>query len=42
LLQDDALRADMIAKGLKRAELFSWTRAAEQTVDVYRSAAEKR
>ena len=41
LLQDDTLRADTIAKGLKRSELFSWTRAAEQTLDVYRSVVDK-
>lgn len=41
LLTDDALRADMIAKGLKRAESFSWKRAAQETFDVYRNVADK-
>ena len=36
LLTDDSLRADMIAKGLKRAESFSWKRAAQETLEVYR------
>jgi glycosyltransferase involved in cell wall biosynthesis len=41
LLSDDALRADMIAKGLKRAESFSWRRAAEETLEVYRKVADQ-
>ena len=40
LLSDDGLRADMIAKGLKRAESFSWKRAAQETLEVYRKVAE--
>ena len=42
LLTDDALRADMIAKGLKRSESFSWRRAAEETLEVYRRIAGSR
>jgi glycosyltransferase involved in cell wall biosynthesis len=41
LLSDDALRADMVAKGLKRAESFSWRRAARETLEVYRKVADK-
>ena len=41
LLSDDGLRADMIAKGLKRADSFSWKRAAQETLDVYRRVAGK-
>jgi glycosyltransferase involved in cell wall biosynthesis len=40
LLTDDGLRADMIAKGLKRAEAFSWKRAAQETLEVYRKVAD--
>jgi glycosyltransferase involved in cell wall biosynthesis len=36
LLTDDALRADMISKGLKRVKSFSWERAARETLEVYR------
>ena len=39
LLTDPALREELRAKGLKRAEAFSWQRAAEQTMVVYRKAA---
>jgi len=35
LLTDEALRADLRAKGLARASEFSWQRAAKQTLDVY-------
>jgi glycosyltransferase involved in cell wall biosynthesis len=41
LLSDDALRAEMIAKGLKRAESFSWRRAAEETLKVYHKVADQ-
>jgi len=33
---DEARRADMIAKGFKRAACFSWRRTAEETLAVYR------
>lgn len=39
LLTDQALRAELRAKGLQRAAAFSWSRAAEQTMAVYRKAA---
>jgi glycosyltransferase involved in cell wall biosynthesis len=41
-LTDDALRADMIAKGLKRVKCFSWERAARETLEVYRRVSGKR
>jgi len=36
LLSDEALRQQMIDKGLKRARLFSWRKAALETLDIYR------
>jgi len=39
LLTDPRLRAAMQNKGLQRAAAFSWQRAAEQTMAVYRKAA---
>ncbi len=36
ILTDEELRASLIAKGLKRAKMFSWDRAAQETLDVYR------
>ncbi len=39
LLTDQALRASLRDKGLQRAAAFSWSRAAEQTMAVYRMAA---
>lgn len=39
LLSDDALHAELRAKGLQRAQLFSWERAARQTLEVYRKVA---
>lgn len=36
LLTDEALRAELRAKGLQRAARFSWERAAQQTMAVYR------
>ena len=35
LLYDSALRAEMIARGKARAELFSWKKCAEETAQVY-------
>jgi glycosyltransferase involved in cell wall biosynthesis len=35
LASQPALRADLAARGLQRAEAFSWTRTAEQTLCVY-------
>ncbi len=39
LLDDDKLRATMRTKGLQQARQFSWQRAAEETLTVYREAA---
>lgn len=36
VLTDQDLRASLIAKGLKRAEIFSWKRAARETLETYR------
>ncbi len=36
LLGDDDLHAEMSEKGLQRARVFSWERAARRTLDVYR------
>ena len=36
VLTDEDVRANLIAKGLKRAQMFSWERAAQETLDVYR------
>jgi glycosyltransferase involved in cell wall biosynthesis len=38
VLTDPALRADLRARGLARAALFSWGEAARRTLDVYRRA----
>ena len=38
LAEDAALREALAAKARARAPLFSWSRAAEQTLEVYRSA----
>ncbi|UCC86222.1 MAG: glycosyltransferase family 4 protein [Anaerolineales bacterium] len=39
ILTDEDLRASLIAKGLKRAKMFSWRRAAQETLDVYHQVA---
>ena len=36
VLTDEALRAELIAKGLKRAQCFSWEKTALQTLELYR------
>ncbi len=36
LLADPARRADLVARGLARAKMFSWVETARQTWDVYR------
>ncbi len=41
LLSDAALREEMVAKGLKRAACFSWTRAARETLELYRRVADQ-
>lgn len=38
-LTDEHLRRSLIQKGLQRAKLFTWERAAEQTFQVYREVA---
>jgi glycosyltransferase involved in cell wall biosynthesis len=38
LLDDNDLRAEMRARGLARAQAFTWQRTARQTLDVYRQA----
>ncbi len=35
ILTDEALRADLIAKGFKRAQCFSWEKTALQTLELY-------
>jgi glycosyltransferase involved in cell wall biosynthesis len=39
VIADAALRADLCARGVKRAAQFSWERAARETLDVYRAVA---
>jgi len=41
LVDDPDLRAELRAKGLKRAAMFSWRRAAQQTLKVYEQATQK-
>jgi glycosyltransferase involved in cell wall biosynthesis len=36
VLDDDSLQADLRARGLERAKQFTWQRAAQQTLAVYR------
>ncbi len=38
VLTDDALRAELVARGLRRAADFSWTHTAELTMETYRRA----
>jgi glycosyltransferase involved in cell wall biosynthesis len=40
VLNDKALRQEMRERGLRRAQGFSWTKTAQQTVQVYRRAIE--
>jgi len=35
LMSDDALRAELIAKGLARAQTFTWGRAAQELLTIY-------
>ena len=39
--RDDALRADLTARGLARARQFSWDRTARETLEVYRTVLEE-
>ncbi len=41
VLSDEKLRREMSQKGLKRAQIFSWERAARETLDVYRKVANR-
>lgn len=41
VLTDNALHDELAAKGLKRAALYSWERAARETVEVYRKVAKQ-
>jgi glycosyltransferase involved in cell wall biosynthesis len=41
VLTDDKLRRELCEKGLKRAQTFSWERAARETLAVYRLVAQK-
>jgi glycosyltransferase involved in cell wall biosynthesis len=36
VLKDESLRKQMIKRGLARAELFSWERCAQETIEIYR------
>jgi glycosyltransferase involved in cell wall biosynthesis len=38
MLGDDAMKADLVHKGLARAATFSWGRCARETLDVYQFA----
>lgn len=38
LLDDPALRSELIRRGLERAALYSWERGASETIDIYRQA----
>ena len=40
VLDDEALRREMRERGLQRAKGFSWTKTAQETVQVYRRAME--
>jgi glycosyltransferase involved in cell wall biosynthesis len=40
--EDDALHAELREKSLRRAQVFSWERAARATMEVYRRAYEER
>ena len=39
LCSDQNLRRDLRQKGLTRAQRFSWAKAAEQTIEIYRQVA---
>lgn len=41
VLSDEKLRDEMRTKGLKRAATFSWKRAAQETLQVYRQVAQR-
>lgn len=37
VISDNKLRGEMITKGLKQVNLFSWRKTAEKTLDIYKS-----
>jgi glycosyltransferase involved in cell wall biosynthesis len=39
ILTDEKLQLDLRKKGLERAKLFSWSKAAKKTLDIYKSLA---
>ena len=39
ILDDSSLRMSLREKGLRRAKLFTWSRCAEMTLNLYRSIA---
>ncbi len=41
MAENESLRNELSAKGLERASLFTWNKAAEETLEVYREAAEE-
>lgn len=40
--EDEALRSDLVARGVERVRAFSWETAARRTLEVYRAVAEGR
>lgn len=42
VLSDEKLRSDLIIKGYKQIKKYSWAKTAEQTLQVYKKALEKR
>ena len=42
VLTDDALRADLVARGRVRARAFPWSTAIDAFVDLYRTVAARR
>ena len=41
LLTDESLREDLRAKGIERAKFFSWEKAANECLAIYKELAEK-
>ena len=41
LLTDDELHQELCQKGLQRASVFSWSRAAAETLEVYRMVCDR-
>ena len=41
VLEDNAKREEMAAKGLEQAKLVSWEKCAKETLKLYREAAEE-